>query len=756
METGARTSAVMGTDPQPIGQRYRILQWLGSGGMGAVYRAYDTELGGEIALKLLRRGLSAVALDRFRREVRLARRVVHKNVARMFDIGEHDGQRFLTMELVHGTSLAQHARAGKLPWPQLLAIGQDICSGLTAAHEAGVVHRDLKPDNILIDAEGRAIITDFGIARAVDEVGTTQSGVMVGTPAYMAPEQLEGLPDIGPRSDLFALGVMLFELATGERPWEAASPMALAIAIATKPPRDPRELRPDAPDSFVETIRQCLDRTPERRPADATAVASGLRAIPGAFMARQPVHVGARAVTLGILALEADEDDAHLAEILADEVAQGLGRTGGVRIRLMTSWVGLPSDPKGLGARLGVDHVLTGSVRRGANGLSVTLRLVNAADGFLLWAETRACDDLVEASAQLSRAIAETLATHVEHAVRPADPRAADLYLRGRAEVRRYFTEHVVAGIALLDEAAQLAPSSAEIHAALAHAALHAWDFNEAPDLRARASAAVEAALAADRSGRASRLASAAFRWATGDVARAAYDAGVALAAEPTSSEAHELAGRLLAELGEISEARARFTTAAGLDPMRADVVEGQLALLDALGGDEPGAARRLGRFVDHADPALRAYGQILDLRVSGWYGRRARMLDLNRAFASREQPIARHLTPRLVSVLAANAALPDEWRAARQWSLADARPWRTRCYALARMTDTALALGRDDLAVDCLAQLVAQGSTNLSWIERSPALAVLAGDATLAELRGVVRGRAIAAVDAYRAGLRS
>ena len=194
-----------------VAGRYEILGFVGSGGMGTVYRARDRELDEIVALKIMRGELSydPQALARFRREVKLARRVTHRNVARTFDIGEHAGMVFLTMELVGGESLAQRlARKKRLPVERALEIALEIARGLSAAHAAGVVHRDLKPDNVLLSPEGRVVVTDFGIAFAEDALAR-ESGFrrLVGTPAYMAPEQLEAPDRVDARVDVYALGL---------------------------------------------------------------------------------------------------------------------------------------------------------------------------------------------------------------------------------------------------------------------------------------------------------------------------------------------------------------------------------------------------------------------------------------------------------------------------------------------------------------------------------------------------------------------
>src|SRR5688572_7326272 len=261
--------------PELVANRYRIVRWLGGGGMGRVYEAEDTELGERVALKVLRSGLSDDALERFRREVRLTRRIRHGNVARMFDIGENAGERFLTMELVDGSPLTRELGM-PMPWHRLQALAIQIAEGLAAAHELGIVHRDLKPDNILIEHKtDRAVITDFGIARSVDDSQVTQDGAVVGTPRYMAPEQLSGRT-VDSRADIFSLGVMMYELASGERPWVGDNAISVAVAQATQPaaPLPYTALPP----GFVSLVERCIELDPQLRPANAAVVLAILRA----------------------------------------------------------------------------------------------------------------------------------------------------------------------------------------------------------------------------------------------------------------------------------------------------------------------------------------------------------------------------------------------------------------------------------------------------------------------------------------------
>ncbi|HVY49887.1 MAG TPA: serine/threonine-protein kinase, partial [Minicystis sp.] len=266
-----------------VAGRYEILGMLGVGGMGTVYRARDRELDEVVALKALRRELvdAPGMLERFRREVKLARRVTHPNVARVFDIGEHDGEKFLTMEYVDGESLAGLlAREGALSVARGVELAVAVCAGLGAAHHAGVVHRDLKPDNVLLSKSGRVVVTDFGIARAVMDGGAGQTaGGLVGTPAYMAPEQVEGAADVDARADVYALGAMLFELFTGARPWIGDAPIAVAAARLVHPPPDPRAKKPDLPTPLARAILRCMARRREERFASVAEVAAELASL---------------------------------------------------------------------------------------------------------------------------------------------------------------------------------------------------------------------------------------------------------------------------------------------------------------------------------------------------------------------------------------------------------------------------------------------------------------------------------------------
>lgn len=261
-----------------IAGRYRVVGVAGVGGMGIVYRARDEELGVDTALKVLRPDLGGdpSVVERFRSELRLARQVTHKNVVRIHDIGEHEGLRFLTMRYIEGRSLREVLeREGRLSSDRAVAVARQVASALEEAHRAGVVHRDLKPGNVLLDAEDNAFVTDFGVARSLGGDGLTRAGAVVGTPDYLSPEQIAGEPVDG-RTDLYALGILLYEMLTGELPFRAGSQSEMLAQRLAGRARDLSDSGVTAPGWLRAVVRKLLERSPARRYPDAGALLADL------------------------------------------------------------------------------------------------------------------------------------------------------------------------------------------------------------------------------------------------------------------------------------------------------------------------------------------------------------------------------------------------------------------------------------------------------------------------------------------------
>ncbi|HRN54641.1 MAG TPA: protein kinase, partial [Gemmatimonadaceae bacterium] len=284
--TAANRAVAAGLVPgSTFAARYEVKEILGQGGMGTVYKAVDRELGEVIAIKTLKQEFlkdDPTALERFKSEIRLARRISHRNVVRTHDLGERDGLYFITMEFVEGTSLKQLIRArGKLPLAVALSVGKQLARALEIAHEQGIVHRDIKPQNMVVEPDGVLKVMDFGIARLVSrpqDSGVTQAGAIIGTPEYMAPEQVTGEP-VDHRADLYAMGAVLYECVTGRTPLTADTPYQMIARLLEDVPDPPRDYAADLPPAFEALILQMLAKQAALRPQTALEVHDRLAAI---------------------------------------------------------------------------------------------------------------------------------------------------------------------------------------------------------------------------------------------------------------------------------------------------------------------------------------------------------------------------------------------------------------------------------------------------------------------------------------------
>ncbi len=255
------------TTGSTFASRYQVIEELGHGGMGRVYKVFDTKIKEKVALKLIKPEIASdkETIERFSNELRLARKIGQRNVCRMFDMGEAEGAHFITMEYVHGEDLKSMIHmSGSLSLGMLLNVGKQVCDGLAEAHSLGVVHRDMKPQNIMIDKNGNAKIMDFGIARSVREKGITGPSVMIGTPEYMSPEQAE-TKEVDHRSDIYSLGVILYEMATSHVPFEGETALSIAMKHKGEAPKDPKKLNPAIPADLGGVILRCLEKDRAKR-----------------------------------------------------------------------------------------------------------------------------------------------------------------------------------------------------------------------------------------------------------------------------------------------------------------------------------------------------------------------------------------------------------------------------------------------------------------------------------------------------------
>ena len=261
--------------------RFEVIEELGKGGMGVVYRVFDKKVEEDVALKLLNPEVSSdkTTIARFRNELKLARKISHKNVCRMFDLNEEGDTQYITMEYVPGEDLKSSvSRIGHLSVGKAVSVAKQICEGLKEAHQLGVVHRDLKPQNIMIDKEGNVRIMDFGIARSLKKKGVTGTGLIIGTPEYMSPEQAE-MREVDRRSDVYSLGVILYEMVTGRVPFEGETPLSVAMKHKSEEPLDPREVNAQIPAGVSRVILKCLEKKKENRYQSAEELLSELNGV---------------------------------------------------------------------------------------------------------------------------------------------------------------------------------------------------------------------------------------------------------------------------------------------------------------------------------------------------------------------------------------------------------------------------------------------------------------------------------------------
>ena len=732
----------LGPQRPVLGARYELLAFLGAGGMGNVYKARDLELDETIALKVIRPEIASApsTVELFRREVKLARRVTHANVARVFDIGEHDGTKILTMELVDGESLSALLHTeGALSIARAIEIGCAVCAGVGAAHAAGVIHRDLKPDNVLLSREGRILVTDFGIARALGADVSRTLGGFVGTPAYMAPEQVEGTA-VDERADVYAFGAMLYEMLTGALPWQGESPIAVAAARLINPPPDPRSVRSDLGARLSELVMRCLARRPGDRFAKMSEIASQLATITpteNVHRASAPppaVRDQLRDKRVAVLPFRnlGSPDQAYLADALTDDLIDALSVARGLRVSsrgVVMKYKNADTDPRQLGRDLGAELVVEGSVRKTPGAFRISARLVSVVDGLQLWAQRfdGGETDALELNDRVAHAVATALTADLSIVgARPADSEAVDLYLRARSAYHVNYFGDLTDAASLFSRALERAPDDPRVLAGYVMARARTINDEKLADsLRKQAERAVQ--LAPSLAEGHTALASALFYGMNELDAITAAKRALRLA--PNHVEAHDLLGRLLSDGPAV---RFHLERAIALEPqivlapmvlMRHYALAGELDRAEALLDAAPQAlAPARARYLLWRRDAVRAR-QMLESApmVPGYAG------DAMRTFleiaAGRDVDRTRFfVTPPSLS-------------------------WRMRGIYLQFRAEGAAALDDARLALDALAEADALRLCDLSWIDRCALLDRIRGEREFQAVRDRVAER-VAAIE--------
>jgi eukaryotic-like serine/threonine-protein kinase len=521
-----------------IGQNvlhYRVVDKIGAGGMGEVYRATDTKLGRDVALKVLPADMARdpERLQRFRREARSVAALNHPHIVTIYSVEEGDGVHFLTMELVEGLSLDHLIPSTGLPVAQVIEIASALADAIAAAHEKGIVHRDLKPANVMVTTDGRVKILDFGLAKDVSTSGSsgatltaaglTQAGLVMGTPAYMSPEQITGR-DVDHRTDIFSLGVVLHEMITGRRPFDGSSAAELASAVLRDTPVSLNEVRANLPSDLARITRRCLEKDPRHRIQTARDVSNELR-----DLARQasPVLASSSTPTSGAVASaigSARTDEGFwiavlpakytattselkaLADGLSEEIVAGLSHF--TYLRVITSgstqrYADQSPDLRAVGKDLGARYVISASLRQVGARVRVTVQLIDASTGAQLWAETyerpfspeavfeiqdelvpRIVSTVADAYGVLPHTMSQEVRNKPVHQLTPYEA-----LLRSFSYAERVTPEEHAEAKAALEQALQKTPASSDCWAMLSilFTDEHIHGFGGAPDPLGRA-----------------------------------------------------------------------------------------------------------------------------------------------------------------------------------------------------------------------------------------------------------------------------
>lgn len=463
--------------------RYQIIEELGKGGMGKVYRVVDKKLNEEVALKLIKREIAPdrKTVERFSKELKFARKIVHKNVGRMYELMEDEGRCFITMEYVPGQDLKRLIRqTGQLTVGKSISIAKQVCEGLVEAHKLGVVHRDLKPHNIMINKEGNARIMDFGIARSLDAEGITDANVMIGTPKYMSPEQVEGQV-VDQRSDIYSLGIILYEMVTEKTPFDGDTALSIALKHKTQAPPEPREFNAQIPENLSLVILKCLEKDKQKRYQRAEEVLSELRIIEKNFPTEERIisgkklesgtkrkrfqsflipgillfvaviivagyflinrilqteKIGSEAIgkmkwksSIAVLPVEdlsPQRDQERLCEAMHDDIITKLRiLTPDLRVMSKLAVTENADNDKSsidIGKELNVVTILESSLRKEGENIQMNVRLINVEDGSVIWSNiyTEKFEGFFNIQNEIFQAIASELKVHLQEGQIPA------------------------------------------------------------------------------------------------------------------------------------------------------------------------------------------------------------------------------------------------------------------------------------------------------------------------------------------------
>jgi len=749
--------------------RYELVGLLGVGGMGSVYRVKDLALEQEVALKILRKDLSEsqMSVARFHREVKLARQINHPNVVRIFDMGCFEGEHFYTMECIAGDVVSSLSDGQPMELGAALDVAVQIAEGLAAVHASGVVHRDLKPENVMVAPGGRVVITDFGVAISRDDPGTAPLPMLgAGTPLYMSPEQIEGR-QLDERTDLYALGLMIFEMVTGSTPWGRDTDKQRQLARLSVPPASIRSIVPDAPESLSSLVTRMLAREPSDRVRDAATVARMLRvcreelqgrpiAAPPPVSSRTPMGFPAPAIAttgmphirsvavLPVRNLGAAEDG-YLAEDMTLAMIDRLATCPGVRVG---SRGDLRLDEGGdaiqAGRRAGVDVVVEATVHKRPTGvLRVRVRMVEMERGFVLWSSRfeRPMSELFDLQAEINKELARTLTVEMrgKQTRGPANGDNVDAYVRARRAHAEWMPAASETALDLLGEALLISPEDPMLLATKALVQLRLWHIDPHAPTGLGASAQQLAHKALEHSPNLGEahlaLGLHALLHANWLVAARRFEEAVRC--NPAIADAHAQLGMMRCWTGEIDQGMRELGVALRLDP------ENRIALwAAAITRGLTGHPQQAYEFLDRADFFVEDHPATLGarVRIAIWNGDRQMLAATHTAALAMRFPSG-HLETSIARLFL-DPEPDNEIGALTAYAAAPEAPPYCRGRVMQAVAERTAMGGMLEDAWSAL-RAAAPNSMDATWFQQCPALGRLSRKPAFLTLRAQVAARA-------------
>jgi eukaryotic-like serine/threonine-protein kinase len=746
-----------------LADRYRFERELGQGGMATVYLAQDLKHQRPVAIKVLKSELAAVlGAERFLREITTTANLRHPHILPLYDSGAAAGALFYVMPYVEGESLRDRLRReGQLPVDEALRLTREVAEALEYAHGQGIIHRDIKPENILLE-RGHAVVADFGIARAASTAGgdkLTETGLAIGTPAYMSPEQATGERDLDARSDLYALGSVLYEMLAGEPPYTGPSAQAIIAKRFREPVPRVSTLRETVPPAVETALTRVLAKSPADRFATAGEFARALTAdaVPatsrtlrrgiavgltvvgaaGLYLAVRALAAGSTGSaptirSIAVLPLDnysADSTQDYFAEGMTDELTTDLATISQLRVTSRGSAMQFkgknrPATPE-IAKALNVDAIVEGSVSRSGDRVRITAQLIDARADKHLWAQTfeRKSSDVLALQAELASAIASAINVQLTpgeqsrlSAAPTVDPEAHDAYLKGRYFFNRPSDENLRKAIVQFEEVVRLSPTFAPAWSGLSDAytwAAYNEGFIRAADAKPLAKAAAERAVALDSLSAEAHTSLAVFKaWFEYDWTGSEREFRQAIALNPNYAFAHDQFGLVLGIIGRFDEAIAEGQKAIALDPLSPTNLIDATASYVYAGRTAQGMA--LARKAEELDPTF-FFPVAQEAKVAALAG------NYPEAIAKYRQAQTMGAPPFTTADLAYVQGISGD-RAGAMASLAELRKISPGGEAAPfNLALVYLGLGDHTRAIDYLEQAYAASSQGLVWLKRDP-----------------------------------